>query len=299
MFRSYSVVALALLFSLPFIAQTQTNDSTWKAVDAALGRSGKMQPGDVYKFGMPRSDMKVTVNGVEIKPSLALGSWVAFKKMGSESMVMGDLVLKEDEVEPVMLKLQQGGIEQTALHNHVLHESPRVMYMHIAGHGDAEKLARTLKDAIALTATPKSSGSPAIQQELGIDAEAVSKILGYKGSVNGGVLQISVPRANKIMESGMEVPPSMGTATALNFQPTGGGKAAVTGDFVLIASEVNPVIRALRENGIEVTAIHSHMLTEEPRLFFMHFWANDEAAKLARGLKAALEKTNSLKPQAQ
>lgn len=297
---SVRLTTLALVLASASFAQSpQPKDasSDWKPVEAALGRSGKMQPGDVYKFGLPRSDMHVTVEGVAIKAPLALGSWLAFKKMGSEAVVMGDLVLTEDEVEPVMLKLQQNGIEQTALHNHVLHESPRVMYMHVSGHGDPVKLAQALHDALALTATPLPTTAPAPPaQDLGLDADAISKTLGYKGTVNGGVLQVSVPRAEKITDNGMEVPPSMGTATAINFQPTGSGKAAITGDFVLIASEVNPVIRALRENGILVTAIHNHMLTEQPRLFFMHFWANEDALKLARALRSAIDKTNSTKP---
>jgi hypothetical protein len=238
----------------------------------------------------------VTLDGVEVKAGFALGSWVAFKKDGPIAMVMGDLVLTQDEVEPVMLKLQQGGIEQSALHNHLLGETPRVMYMHVQGHGDAVKLAKTIHDAIALTKTP---GPDAVQSQppgdLGIDQKQIEQIIGRSGKVNGGILQFGVARAEKISDSGMEIPPSMGVATAINFQPTGGGKAAITGDFVLIGSEVNPVIRALRENGIAVTAIHSHRLTEEPRLFFMHFWANDDAVKLANGLRAALDKTNSAK----
>ena len=269
----------------------------WKPVETALGRPGKLQPGDVYKFGMPRSDLHVTVDGTLIKTPLALGSWLAFKKMGDQVMVMGDLVLSEDEVEPVMLKLQQGGIEQTALHNYVLHETPRVMYMHVAGHGNAVQLATALHDALALTKTPlpvagASPNSAAAGQE-SIDTAKVESILGFTGKDAGGVFQFSIPRPEKIMDDGMEIPPSMGTATAINFQPTGSGRAAITGDFVLVASEVNPVIRALREHGIEVTAIHSHMLTEQPRLFFMHFWANDDAVKLASSLRAALDQTKS------
>ncbi len=278
------------------IAFAQAPSTDWKPVEAALGRTGSLQPGDVYKFGMPRKDMQVTVEGVSIKPGLALGSWVAFKKMGNDAMVMGDLVLSEDEVEPVMMKLQQSGIEQTALHNHVLHESPRVMYMHIAGHGDPVKLASALHDALALTKTPAAGATPApTAAQYGFDTGQVDTILGHKGKDNGGVYQVSVPRAEKITDDGMDIPPSMGTATAINFQSTGNGKAAITGDFVLLGKEVNPVIRALRQNGIEVTAIHSHMLTEEPRMFFMHFWANDDAMKLAKGLKAALDQTNSAK----
>jgi hypothetical protein len=297
--RICALVGLTFALWTPALAQAPANSysaSDWKPVEAALGRSGKLQPGDIYKFGMPRTDMHVTVDGVTIKAPLALGSWVAFRKMGSEAMVMGDLVLRESEVEPVMLKLQQGGIEQTALHNHVLNETPRVMYMHISGHGDPVKLAHALHDALALTRTPVPSTAAPAAQALTIDADAIGKVFGFKGAVNGGVLQFSVPRAEKITDEGMEIPPSMGTATALNFQPTGQGRAAITGDFVLLASEVNPVIRALRENGIQVTAVHSHMLTEQPRLFFLHFWANDDAMKLAHGLSTALSNTNSAKP---
>ena len=197
-----------------------------------------------------------------------------------------DLVLTEDEVMPVMTKLQEGGVMQTALHNHVLHESPRVMYMHIGATGDAVKIAKAIHDALSLSKTPFATPAapPAgSDQDLGIDTKQLDQIMGQTGKVNGGVYQFSVPRAETVSDNGMEVPPAMGLATAINFQPTGGGKAAITGDFVLIASEVNPVIKALRDNGIEVTALHSHMLTENPRLFFMHFWANDDAQKLARG----------------
>jgi hypothetical protein len=281
----------------------QASAAEWKAVGQALGKEGSMQPGDVYKVSLPRSDLQVTVGGVQLKPALALGSWVAFKKMGDTAMVMGDLVLAEDEVTPVMTKLQEGGVEQTALHNHVLHESPRVMYMHIGAHGDAVKIARAIHDALVLSKTPLTAppAAPAggdQNQDLGIDAKQLDQIMGQTGKVNGGVYQFSIPRAEAVTDGGMEVPPSMGLATAINFQPTGGGKAAITGDFVLIASEVNPVIKALRDSGIEVTALHSHMLTENPRLFFMHFWANDDAQKLARGLRAALDKMNIAKSQA-
>jgi Domain of Unknown Function (DUF1259) len=271
----------------------------WQRVERTMGRAGAMQPGDVFKFSFPRSDLKVTVRGIEIKPALALGSWIAFKKMGNETMVMGDLVLTEDEVSPVMFKLQQAGIEQSALHNHVLGESPRIMYMHISVQGHAGPIAEDLHNVLALTGTPLAA-APASPQapEIALDTKQLDQLIGSAGKANGGVYQFSVPRAEKIVEKGMEVPPAMGVATAINFQPTGGGKAAITGDFVMIASEVNPVIRELRANGIEVTALHSHMLDEEPRLFFMHFWANDDAVKLAQGLRAALDKTNSAKAPA-
>jgi hypothetical protein len=237
----------------------------------------------------------VTVADVELKPALALGGWVAFSKPGAGSMVMGDLVLSEDEVAPVMSSLENSGLQITALHNHLLHESPRVMYMHIGGHGDAVKLAGAIKQAFALTKIPAPKPAAAAQQDIGIDTKAIEQALGHSGKINGGVFQVSVPRTESITEGGMKVPNSMGLATGLNFQPTGGGKAAITGDFVLIGSEVNPVIQALHGNGIAVSAVHSHMLDEQPRLFFMHFWANDDAAKLAKGLRAALDKTNSQK----
>jgi hypothetical protein len=255
-----------------------------------------MQPGDVFKFSLPRKDLHVVLDGVQIKPALALGSWVAFKSDGNAAMVMGDLVLTEDEVEPVMMKLQEGGILESALHNHLIGESPRVMYMHISSHGDPVTMAKTIHDALALSKTPGSDASPApTASDLGFDQKQVEQILGHTGKINGGVLQVAVSRAETITDSGMTIPPSMGVATALNFQPTGGGKAAITGDFVLLATEVNPVIKALRQNGIAVTALHSHMLTEEPRLFFMHFWANDDATKLAKGLRSAVDNTNSAK----
>jgi len=286
-----------LLYGTSMMCQTAASAGDWKQVVDAMGRPGQAQPGDVIRFGMPRKDLHVVLDGVEIKAGLALGSWAAFKRHGSEAMVMGDLVLTEDEVEPVMMKLQEGGIQESALHNHLLGESPHVMYMHIASHGNPVQMAMAIREALALTKTPAPDASPSPQTsgELGFDQKQIEQIIGHSGKVNGGILQIGVPRAETITDSGMTVPPSMGVATALNFQPTGGGKAAITGDFVLLGSEVNLVIKALRQNGIGVTAIHSHMLMEEPRLFFMHFWANDDAVKLAKGLRAALDLTNSAK----
>jgi len=282
-------------------AGQQAGAADWKPVEEALGKAGSMQPGDVYKVSLPRSDLKVTAAGVELKPALALGSWVAFKKTGDITVVMGDLVLIESEVTPVLDKLQQGGVETTALHNHVLNESPRIMYMHIHAMGDAVKIAKTMHEALALTKTPFAATAASAQTaEIGIDTKQIDQIMGQSGKVNSGVYQYSIARADEISDTAMSdhtlvIPASMGLAQAINFQPTTGGKAAITGDFVLVAKEVNPVIKALRDNGIEVTALHSHMLTENPRLFFMHFWANDDALKLARGLRAALDKVNIMR----
>ena len=267
-------------------------DIDWEKVDAALGRKGAVSA-DVHRYGFPRSDLTVKLDGVTIKPALALGGWVAFKPMHGEVMVMGDLVLLETEVNPVMAKLIENGIEITAVHNHLLRANPAPFYIHVGGHGDAVKMAAAVRTALAesktpLEAPPAAAAAPAVD----LDVKQLDEIVGAKGRQNGGVYQFSVPRREAISEDGMAVAPPgpMGVATGINFQPTGGGKAAITGDFVLAGNEVNPVIKTLRENGIEVTALHSHMLTEEPRLLFMHFWANDDAVKLARGLHAALEK---------
>lgn len=266
----------------------------WATVEQTLGRKGTPQAGGVLKFGLPRGDMHVTVAGILVKPALALGSWVAFSgDEGKENMVMGDLVLAEDEVVPVMRRLEDGGVSVTALHNHLAMEVPRVMYMHISAHGDPKKIALAIRDAIALTKTPAAATSPANDNApLELDTATIAKALGASGKLNGGVYQVSVPRTDRISENGIEIPLSMGVATAINFQPTGGGKAAVTGDFVMTAEEVNPVIRALTSHGIAVTAVHSHMLDETPRLFFMHYWANDNASELAAGLRAALDRMN-------
>jgi hypothetical protein len=263
-----------------------------KMIDAIIGRSGEMNNG-VYKIGLPRTDLKVRAYGVDIKPTLALGSWMAFKRMGGHTMVMGDLVLLESEINPVLTKLEDNGIEVSAIHNHILNEQPRVMYMHFMGTGDEQKLARGLKQALSLSGTPMVPGPAGAPAASSTDWKKVQDALGVQGRERGGVLQVGVARKEKIVTAaGMEVPGFMGTATAINFQPTSKG-VAITGDFVLVAGEVNPVIRELRKAGIEISALHSHMLDESPRLFFMHFWANDDPVKLARGLRAALEKTNS------
>jgi biotin operon repressor len=270
----------------------------WQKVDAALGRSAAVG-GDVHRYGFPRSDLQVTLDGVTIRPGLALGGWAAFKPMHDGAMVMGDLVLLETEINPVMAKLIENGLEITAVHNHLLRSSPSTFYMHIGGHGDAVKLATAIHTALAEgsktpMAAPAAAGAP---PAIDLDTAQLDQIIGAKGANNGGIYGFGVPRKDPITEGGMAMTPAgpLGLATGINFQPTGGGKAAITGDFVMIGEEVNPVIKALRSNGIEVTALHSHMIGEQPRLFFMHFWANDDAIKLAKGLRAALDKTASVK----
>lgn len=272
-------------------------DPDWKAVEQALGKSGQLQAGDVFRIGMPRTDLALTVKGVPVKAPFALGSYAAFKQIGSQVMVMGDLVLLDQEVPPVMAGLFAGGLEVTAVHNHLNEMSPHVMYMHYEGHGDAVQLATALRQALSASGTPSGVSAPSAPATVaGLDPKPIEQALGRAGrDIGGGVFQVTVPRVEAITEIGHPLLPAMGVTTVLNFQPTADGKAAITGDFVLIDKEVNPVAQTLLQNGIDVTAIHNHGLMDMPRLFYMHFWATDDPAKLARGLKAALDKTNSQK----
>ena len=281
----------ALCLALALSSQALAADIDWSKVDTALGKTATVQ-GEVHRYGIPRSDLQVKLDGVTIKPTLALGGWAAFEPATDGTMLMGDIVLTESEVTPVMTKLLQSGIEITALHNHLMRATPATFYMHIRGHGDPVKLATAIRSALAESKTPFAPPSATSGQtdKLGLDTDKLDQLLGAKGKVNGGVYQFSIPRREAVTENGMPVPPAMGTGTVINFQPTGAGKAAIAGDFVVTAEELNPMIGALRENGIEVAAIHSHMLEEQPRLFFVHFWANDDAVKLAKGLRSALDK---------
>jgi hypothetical protein len=290
----HSIIAVLIAAAIGGFAEVaQGQDDNWTEIGKAFGKEGKVQPGGIYRIGLPRSDLKVMLDGVSLKPGFALGGWVAFEQMADHAMVMGDLVLTENEIGPVMQKLEQSGIEITALHNHLLRSSPPTLYMHVLGEGQAVKLAHELQDGLALSKTPFTA-STASESTPAIDAVMadLDKIMGAHANSNAGVLQYSFPRAEVITDNGMPVPPAMGSAIAINFQLSGTEKAAITGDFVLLGQEVNPVLSVLRDNGIEVTALHSHMLSEEPRLYFMHFWANDDAQKLARGLRAALDKVN-------
>jgi hypothetical protein len=271
-------------------AYGQTID--WEKIDVALGRKAAVTE-DVHRYGFPRSDLSVVLDEVALRPAFALGGWVAFKPMGDDVMVMGDLVLLEAEVGPVMAKLVANGVEITAVHNHLLRARPAPIYMHVGGHGDPVKLATAIRLALEesktpLQAPPANSPAPAIH----LDTAELDQVIGAKGQQNGGVYQFALPRRDPINENGVLMAPAapLGVANGINFQPTDDGKAAITGDFVLTGDEVNPAIKVMRENGIEVTAVHSHLLNEQPRLFFMHFWANDQAIKLARGLRAALDK---------
>jgi hypothetical protein len=296
---AYVITSCTVVITLITPLVVRAADPDWKAVEQALGKPGQMQAGDVYRIGMPRTDLNVTVKGVPVKAGFALGSYAAFKQVGDHAMVMGDLVLLDQEIPAVMSGLLAAGIDVTAVHNHLNEMSPHTMYMHYSGHGDAVQLARALHQALSASGTPLGGPAPAAAAVSGpsLDTKAIEGALGRPGrDVGGGVFQVTAPRAENITEMGQPLLPAMGVVTVMNFQPTDRGKAAITGDFVLIDKEVNAVAKALRQHGVDVTALHNHGLMDAPRLFYMHFWANDDPVKLAQALKAALDMTNSKKP---
>jgi hypothetical protein len=271
---------------LPMAVSAQGLDTL--KIDQALGRSGQ-KLGDVYKVGFPRTDLHVDIHGLAIRPGLALGSWAAFSGTGQNATVMGDLVLLQDELNPVMEKLRAAGFEIMAVHNHLLEETPRVMYLHYMGQGSAAMLAESLRAALAVSKTPMVK--PAARPAPGAPpawVKTVEEIMGRKGGYNGGVLAFGVPRAEPVSMNEMAIAPAQGVAESINIQEAGSGKVAATGDFVLTEGEVNRVISALEAHHIAVTALHSHMLTEQPRIFFMHFWAVGAPGSVAEGIKAAL-----------
>ena len=275
-----------LILTLPIAAYAQGLDAS--KIDQVLGRSGQ-KAGDVYRVGFLRTDLHVTIQGISVKPGLALGSWAAFSGTDDNADVMGDLVLLDGEINPVMEKLRSAGFEITAVHNHLLGETPHVAYMHYMGHGAAAQIASSLRAALAASKTPLEEPAPSAPEPTTPDwVKTINDTVGRQGTFRGGVLSFGPPRAQAITMNGMTLSPAQGVAEAINFQEAGAGKVATTGDFVLTAEEVNPVISALEEHHITVTALHSHMLTEQPRLFFMHFWAADNTESVAEGIKAAL-----------
>lgn len=278
---------LAGVLLVPLAVRSQGLNTS--AIDQALGRSGQ-RAGEVYRVGFPRTDLHVTVGGVSVKAGLALGSWAAFSGTDESAMVMGDLVLLDSEVNPVMEKLRSAGFEITAVHNHLLGETPHVMYMHYMGHGGAAQIAASLKAALAVSKTPlEKPAAPAPEPTTPPEwVKTVNDTIGRQGTFRGGVLSFGLARSEAITENAMTLASPQGVAESINFQEAGAGKVATTGDFVLTADEVNPVISALEEHHILITALHSHLLTEQPRLFFMHFWAADNTASVAAGIKAAL-----------
>src|SRR5580700_1056654 len=224
--------ASALLIGGAILTSTSAvfaQDIDWQKVDEAFGRKAAVVSGDVHRYGFPRTDLAVTLDGVAIKPALALGGWVAFKPVGGEVMAMGDLVLLETENKPVMTKMIENGLDITAVHNHLLRANPATFYMHVGGHGDPVKLATAIRTALAESKTPLTPPSPpAAQPTIDLDTAQLDAIIGVKGQANGGVYQFAVPRRDPVTESGTQLSPvgPLGVATAIGFQPTGGGKAA-------------------------------------------------------------------------
>jgi hypothetical protein len=282
--RLRCLIVLCLLL-LPTLTRAQ--GVTPGPIDEVLGRSGQ-KTGDVYKVSFPRSDLHVSVHGLAIKPGLALGSWAAFLGTDDKAMVMGDLVLLEGELNPVIAKLRSSGFDISAVHNHLMEESPRVLYAHYMGHGSATQLATSLRAALALSKTPVEKPAAAAEEAAPAWVKAVEDAVGRKGTFKGGVLSYGVARSDAITVDGMTIPPAAGVAEAINFQAADSGNVATTGDFVLTAEEVNPVISELQGHQVSVTALHSHMLTEQPRLFFMHFWSVGSPETVGGGIKAAL-----------
>lgn len=282
-------ILAAILLAVAGIVPASAAADDWGPVEEALGAAGALEPGGVFKVSFPRSDLSVAVDGVDIKPALGLTTWLAFKKTDHDTMVMGDLVLTDKEVGRVMANLLAVGITVTALHNHLLRAVPAVMYMHVSAMGEPVAIARKLRAALAATGTPIPARPGAAGNFLDLDTSALDGIMGLAGHPGAGVRSYSIPRRTPVTEDGVEIPPAMGTATAINFESLGDETVAATGDFVLVAAEVDPVMQALTSHGIEVTALHNHMRNESPRLFFMHFWAVGKAIDVAGGLRAALD----------
>ena len=276
------MISTVVLFST-LSAQTPTPKPAGldtAAIDKAIGKSGTAMPGDVYRVAFPRTDLNVTVGAVKVKAGFALGSWAAFKSLGvNGTAAHGDLVLTDTEINPVISALQQHNFEITALHNHLINESPSVMYLHFWGQGRRRDAGgRREGRAVEVQDTDGSSPAPVATGGAGdgVPADQIQQAIGLGGTVTNGVLALSQPRPETIQMMGVTLPPSMGMATAINFQSAGGGKVVATGDFVMVADEVNKVARALRQHDIAVTALHNHMLHGSPELYFMHFWGEGE-----------------------
>jgi len=292
-------VAAALAFAATTASAQQTQPAAPTPIQQVFGRAPAVT-GDVQRFSFPRSDLNVTVDGTKVQTALGLGGWLAFRPMGGATHweVMGDLVLTQDEVKPVLQKLVAGGLTITALHNHLLRAQPFVMYAHVHGMGDPQAMAKTLKDALALTKTPMTAPSPPPTTTT-VDRAGLERIMGRKSTIGGGgVVQFSIPRAQPVTEDGKPIPGPMGVTTGINFEDAGAGKVATTGDFILVADEVEPVVAALTKGGVEVTGLHSHMVGEQPRTFFMHFWAVGAPEQVAGALRKAVDLTKSQAPAA-
>ncbi|WP_051317652.1 DUF1259 domain-containing protein [Arthrobacter sp. CAL618] len=274
-----------------------TTETDWEAVADTLESEGKLSGETVYRVTFPRRDLNVISEGVAIEPGLALGSYAAFSRYpDGTTMVMGDLVVTEDELPKVTDALQRNGLGQTAVHKHLLEHSPQVWWVHFHGtNEDAAQLATGVRAALDETATPPAEPAASAEPGIDLDTAGIDAALGTEGRNDGGIYKFSFARADEVTMDDRVLEPAMGVTTAINFQPTGGGKAAINGDFAMTHEEVQPVIQALRAGGIEIVELHNHVLEDEPRLFYLHFWANDDAVQLAQALSEAV-KAHDVKP---
>ncbi len=301
--KSYLSIAIAMLIlaiiyggmQMSSPGQQGNNLQGWAPVENAVGRNGTLSPDGIFMISFLRTDVNVTIGNIWLNPAMGLDSWVAFQQTGDHAMLMGDLVLTEDEIGPVRNKILEVGMNVTAIHNTLIGESPRVIDLHIEGDGDPVEMAKNIHDALLLSSTPFNATSIALPENNSLSQENLDHIMGNESTFKNGIYEYQVPRNERIMSGGMEVPASLDVATTIKFQPLSGDMAAITGDFALTANEVGPVIDTLTAGGIDVVAIHHHMLDEEPRLFYLHFWKTGNTYELARGLRAAVLKTNSTK----
>lgn len=292
------IVSMMALLSSGMHCTGTWNNSGFPLADVehTLGVEGEHLPDGVYMFGLPRNDLRVTMGDFVLCPAMALDSWAGFYGMGGEWMMMGDLVLRTEELPAAEDALRREGLSITAIHNTLAGENPQVFDLHIGGSGDPMEIAQALRNVLkAANFTINAPVSHACAMSEGRqDTAAIDRIMGTNGTYDDGVLIYRMPRAEKISENGMEIPPSLDVATVIKLQPLPDGRAAMTGEFVLAATEVEPVISKLGSNGITVTATHSHMLEEQPRLFYLHVWAIGDPLQLAGGLREALDQTNVL-----
>jgi Domain of Unknown Function (DUF1259) len=271
----------------------KTTAADWKPVTDILGRTGKLGDNDTtYRIPLPRTDLAVVTDGVPIKPGLSLGGYAVFAKYDDGVMLMGDLVVTEAELPNVTDALQAHGLAQTALHKHLLEQTPPVWWTHVHAMGDPAQLAQGLKAALDATAIAPAAPPPAQQPPIDLDTVGIDAALGRRGTADNGIYRFTVARKDAITDDGHLVPPGFGVTTGINFQPVGGGKAAINGDLVMTGSEVQNVIGSLRRGGIAIVEVHNHSLTDNPRLFYLHFWAVSDGVALAKTLRTALDATN-------
>lgn len=290
-FRRVCLLSAALIAAAA-TATAQEMPPAYKDVLTTLGRQGDFKD-NVLKINIPRSDLQVTVANVATPTPFGFGGWIAMTKgTGGKEVMMGDLVLTQEQVNPVLSALLDNGLEVTALHNHFFWEEPRLFFMHVRGSGSAADLAREVKPALDLVMKapgPTPAAAPAAQPPAGLDTAKLATIAGHDGEQNGAVYKITVGRSDlKVLDMGAAVNSRMGLNTWAAFVGTN-ENAAIAGDVAMLANEVQPVLRALRKNGLDVVSIHQHMLGSQPAIYFLHYWGTGAADTLAAGFRSALD----------